>query len=215
MSDLDRPGLDVEPRASLSLLDYRRRVAALYVAARAAGAGEAGWRTWRAARDDLFRTHLQSPIPSERRPGFPGLGYFPYDPSLRFVAPVMPAPGGRVGLPHSGDGTTPGRAFGTAAVTIDGRQATVTLFRLDQYGDAVFAPFRDTTNGSETYGGGRYLLDTAKGADLGGDDHSIVLDFNYAFHPSCVHDPRWSCPLSPPENRLTVAVPGGERLGSP
>jgi len=215
MSDLDRPGLDVELRASLSLLDYRRRVAGLYAAARAAGAGEAGWRAWRAARDDLFRTHPQSPIPPDRRPGFPGLGYFPYDPALRFVAPVMPARGGRVALPHSGDGTTPGRAFGAAAVTIDGRQVTMTLFRLDQYGDAVFVPFRDTTNGSETYGGGRYLLDTAKGADLGGDDHSIVLDFNYAFHPSCVHDPRWSCPLAPPENRLPVAVRGGERLGAP
>jgi len=86
------------------------------------------------------------------------------------------------------------------------------VFRLDQYGDALFLPFRDATAGSETYGGGRYLLDTAKGADLGGTETTLVLDFNFSYHPSCVHDPQWSCPLAPPENRLAVAVRGGERL---
>ena len=63
-----------------------------------------------------------------------------------------------------------------------------------------------------TYGGGRYLYDTIKGADLGVDETSIVLDFNYAYHPSCAYDERWSCPLAPAENRLDFAVEAGERL---
>ncbi len=80
------------------------------------------------------------------------------------------------------------------------------------YGGGVFIPFRDATSGSETYGAGRYLLDTIKGADLGGSGDRLVLDFNYAYHPSCAYDPRWSCPLAPPANRLESAVRVGERL---
>ena len=68
------------------------------------------------------------------------------------------------------------------------------------------------SSGTTTYGGGRYLLDTAKGADLGSIGDRLVLDFNFSYHPSCVYDPRWSCPLAPPENRLTVPIRAGERL---
>ena len=85
------------------------------------------------------------------------------------------------------------------------------LFWLDAYGGGVFLPFADATRGRETYGGGRYLLDTVKGADLGEEDGRLVLDFNFAYNPSCSYDPRWVCPLSPPENRLPVAVRAGEQ----
>ena len=72
--------------------------------------------------------------------------------------------------------------------------------------------FADQTSGSETYGGGRYLLDTIKGSDLGGGGAELILDFNFAYNPSCCYDPRWSCPLAPPANRLAVPVKAGERL---
>ena len=82
------------------------------------------------------------------------------------------------------------------------------------YAGGVFLPFRDATNGHETYGAGRYLLDTAKSADLGAGamPGSLILDFNFAFHPSCAFDPRWACPLAPPENRLDLRIEAGERL---
>ncbi len=66
----------------------------------------------------------------------------------------------------------------------------------------------------ETYGGGRYLLDTIKSADLGSDidTATVVLDFNYAYHPSCAYDPRWVCPLAPPDSRLPIAIEAGEQL---
>ena len=67
--------------------------------------------------------------------------------------------------------------------------------------------------GTTTYGGGRYLLDTVKGADLGTEDGRLVLDFNYAYNPSCAYDPSWACPLAPPGNRLAIAVEAGERVG--
>jgi uncharacterized protein (DUF1684 family) len=75
----------------------------------------------------------------------------------------------------------------------------------------VYLCFADATSGDETYGAGRYLLDTVKGSDLGSENGSLVLDFNFAYNPSCCYDPRWVCPLAPPENRLPIPIRGGER----
>ena len=69
------------------------------------------------------------------------------------------------------------------------------------------------TSGRSTYGAGRYLLDTVKGADLGIDGPRLVLDFNFAYNPSCAYDPRFVCPLAPPPNRLAVPIEAGERYG--
>jgi len=85
------------------------------------------------------------------------------------------------------------------------------------YGSGLFVPFRDATSGADTYGGGRYLADTAKGTDAGclevtTGSLDVVVDFNYAYHPSCVYSPAWACPLAPPENRLRIAVRAGELL---
>jgi uncharacterized protein (DUF1684 family) len=88
------------------------------------------------------------------------------------------------------------------------------VYWLPEYSGGLFLPFRDATNGAETYGGGRYLIDSAKGADLGGDPASgtVIVDFNFAYQPSCAFDPRWSCPLSPPENRLDLEIRAGEMI---
>jgi uncharacterized protein (DUF1684 family) len=109
--------------------------------------------------------------------------------------------------------------FGVAAFELDGRAATLALLWLDAYGGGVYLAFRDASSGVTTYGGGRYLLDTVKGADLGtaGDndnDDKLVLDFNFAYQPSCSYDPRWSCPLPPPENRLPFEIRAGERVAA-
>ena len=82
-----------------------------------------------------------------------------------------------------------------------------------EYSGGIFLPFGDATNGGQTYGAGRYLLDTAKGADLGvTPDGALILDFNFAYQPSCAFDPRWACPLAPPEARVSIAIEAGERL---
>ncbi len=87
----------------------------------------------------------------------------------------------------------------------------LTLFWVEGYGGGLFLPFKDATAGVETYSGGRYLYDTIKGADLGADETEIVLDFNFAYNPSCAYDSRWVCPLSPPENTLPIKVTAGEQ----
>ena len=75
----------------------------------------------------------------------------------------------------------------------------------------MFLPFADATGGTETFAGGRYLLDTIKGADLGRAGERILLDFNFAYNPSCAYSERWTCPLPPPSNRLSEAVRAGEQ----
>ncbi len=200
----------------LSLLDYRRRVADSYHRVRSADDPTAAWRRWVNDRDHLFATHVQSPVLD--RDGFDGLPMFDHDPSWRmvgtFTAAAAPT-GGTSDDPqdvtHSGDGATPFTTLGTVRFERDGRSHHLEVLWLAGYGGGVFLPFRDVTNGGDTYGGGRYLLDTVKGADLGHDDDRVVLDFNFAYHPSCVHDDRWSCPLAPPTNSLDVPVTAGEQ----
>ena len=90
----------------------------------------------------------------------------------------------------------------------------LTLYWIEGYGSGLFVPIADATNGSETYGGGRYLIDSIKGADPGLDaDGRLIVDFNFAYNPSCSYSPAFVCPLAPAENRLAVSVKAGERLG--
>lgn len=196
----------------LDLWDYRRRMWEIYRRVRGNADPQSGWQHWIEGRDRLFREHPQSPLSEDARSRFQGLPYHPYDPAWRFEVPVEPIPGDDVELTHSGAGSTAFTRIGTLELDTPAGAATVTLFWLDTYGGGVFLPFRDLTNGNTSYGGGRYLLDSAKGADLGHSQGGVTVDFNFSYHPSCVHDSRWSCPLAPPENHLRIEVPVGERL---
>jgi uncharacterized protein (DUF1684 family) len=194
----------------LELWDYRRRVHEMYRDVRR-GESDAETRLhWEQARNRLFATHPQSPI--EDRSKFDGLAYFPQDPAWRTVGRLTTTDDADTTLRHSAEGSTRFVTIGAVEFTIAGHEASLEVLWLDAYGGGIFLPFRDATNGTLTYGGGRYLLDTVKGADLGHEGDDIVLDFNYAYHPSCVYSSRWSCPLAPPANRLPFAVEAGERL---
>lgn len=197
---------------TLDLADYRRRVADLYTAVRLADDQEQAWALWRAGRDALFATHPQSPVPESGRPGFTSSSFFDYDPAFRVLADVEPVDEDRALIDHSGEGSTQFVRFGAAHATIKGDPIDLDLFWVDSYGGGLFVPFRDLTSGAETYGGGRYLLDAAKGADLGIEGGRLVLDFNFGYHPSCVWDDKWSCPLAPPGNQIAIPVHAGERL---
>ena len=193
----------------LDLLDYRRRVAALYAEARGTNESAASDR-WRSARDQLFATHPQSAV--EDRASFTGLSYFPYDKGWRTVGTFRPDTPEKVSVPHSSAEATEFTRIGKVEFSVEANSAELEVLWLSAYGGGLFLPFRDQTNGATTYGGGRYLLDTVKGADLGHQGDQIVLDFNYAYHPSCVQSPRWSCPLAPPANNLSFEITAGERL---
>ena len=196
----------------LDLMDYRRRVAELYQQVRSRGAGRPAWEAWRAGRDELFRGHPQSPYDAQSRRTLRPLPYFDHDPTWRTEAELVPAVEAvTFTLQHSSEGGTTATRVGVLRFALGGDTFELSAFWLEQYGGGLFVPFRDATSGTRTYGGGRYLLDTAKGADLGGHDGRLILDFNYAYHPSCAHAPRWSCPLALAEDRLPVEVDAGER----
>jgi uncharacterized protein len=198
----------------LSLVDWRRRIFALYEEVRGLSSEpERGWERWRAVRNDLFREHPQSPLPEVDRSGFPGLPFFDYDPAMRVLADVDDALPEHYDIQTSGDDTYGFTRFATATFELAGAPVELELYWLDGYGGGLFLPFRDATAGKETYGAGRYLLDTVKGADLGNEDAALVLDFNFAYNPSCAYDPRWVCPLAPPPNRIDVEIRAGERAG--
>ncbi len=198
----------------LELAAYRREVAEAYAAARAAGAEVEGWRAWRTRRDRLIGTSAESPLPADRRSPSWRTPFFEHDPTWRLAGVLEPV-ADPVGfdIPHSGSGATRFVEAGVLRAVRGGVAIELTAFWLDAYGGGIFVPFRDGTCGAETYGGGRYLLDTVKGADLGVDaEGRVVMDFNYAYHPSCAWDPSWSCPLAPPSNVVGVRVEAGEQL---
>ncbi len=200
------------PHEVLELLDWKSKVFEMYADVRHAGDAGAAWERWRAARDDLFRAHPQSPIPASQRGAFGALPYFGYDPAFRVAAEVEEADASSIEIAGSAGASFRFVRIGRASFDLDGRRLAFGLFWLEAYAGGLFVPFRDATGGTETYGGGRYLLDTAKGADLGTDGDRLILDFNFAYNPSCAYDPRWPCPLTPPENRLSVPIKAGERL---
>ena len=194
----------------VTLLDWRRRVADMYSSVRAKISNDApaAHALWRSTRDELFRAHPQSPIPAAERAAFRGLPYYDYDPRFAKRGRIRPLAEERYDVATSGDGVIPFVRFG--AVDLD--VGSLEVFWLDAYSGGVFVPFRDATAGKTTYGGGRYLLDTAKSADLGALGDELILDFNFAYHPSCRYDPKWVCPLAPPGNRLEVVIEAGERM---
>lgn len=198
------------------LWDYRARVGQIYRRVREGhdleGADPAGiHRAFREARDELFATHPQSALDELQKSAFHGLAYFDHDPALRLILPLEPAESETLEFQLPEDGLVRAERFARVHFTINHQECTLALYWLLGYGGGVFLPFRDATGGTQTYGGGRYLLDTIKHADLGHRGNQVVIDFNYAYNPSCAYNPRWVCPLAPLENRLSVPIHAGEK----
>ena len=185
---------------TLELLDWRRRVAELYAAVRATADPVEAHALWRRTRDELFATHPESPGPGP-------LPVPPYDPAWRAVVPLEPAPPQELRVETGTDGTVVFDRIGVLRTPWGDLDA----WWLRQYAGGLWVPVKDRS--PRTYGGGRYLLDTAKGADLGEHDGALVLDLNFLYAPSCAHDPRWACPLAPPGNVIDVPVEAGELTG--
>ena len=155
---------------ALALWDYRRQMHEAYASVRASPPGETTWRAWHAARDRLFAEHAQSAISKSEQASFAGLGYYPHDPAWRLVGRVEDVPSANVIITASDGVAMEFQSVGVVKVESPAGPLHLTLYWLPDYAAGVFLPFRAATGGDETYSGGRYLLDTAKGADLGHTD---------------------------------------------
>ncbi len=192
----------------LELLDWKRRIFELYAEIRSDPQPERAWQHWRDVREELFRSHPQTPSPDTQP------RYFDYDPAFRVFGTVEYAERERREIATSGEQPYAFTRFARTVFELAGNEHSLDLYWLEGYGGGVFLSFADATSATETYGACRYLLDTVKGSDLGERGGRLVLDFNFAYNPSCAYDPRWVCPLAPPGNRLSVAVRGGERVSA-
>jgi uncharacterized protein (DUF1684 family) len=200
--------------AALDLLDWKRRVFALYGEVRAEPEPRAAWAHWRSVRDELFAHHPQTALADSDRASFSGLAYYDYDPAARVAATVEKLRPESRDVPSSGSAPIMFDRIGIARFALGGAERALELFWLSGYGGGLFLPFRDGTSGNETYGGGRYLLDTVKGADLGMVGDALALDFNFSYHPSCSYQANWVCPLAPVANTLELPLRAGERTRS-
>ena len=204
----------------LELYDYRTRVAEMYRTRRQATlAGEDAatiLQRFRESRDELFANHSQSALDQEQKQQFHGLRYFPYNPSMCVEADIETGVEPQIlNVAMNAEETMTMSTVARLHFTLEGVNTTLSLYWLNIYGGGLFLPFRDTTCPAESYGGGRYLFDTIKGSDFltvpaSSASARILLDFNYAYSPSCAYNDRWVCPLAPIENRLKVPIRAGE-----
>ena len=192
---------------SLEVWDWRRRTFALYAEVRDHADPRPAHAFWVAGRDALLRDHPASPVPAAARATYRGAAVADYDPAYRFVVPIdRDVEPERREHATGTDGIVPFDRLGRVHL---GDLGTLDVWWLGSYGGGLFLPFRDASPTS--YGGGRYLLDTVKGADLGGDADALVVDLNFAYQPSCAYDEAWACPLAGPANTLAAGIPVGEQ----
>jgi len=205
----------------LDLYDYRCRVAAMYrertQAVLSGTEPVATWQRFCELRDDLFAHHPQSALDEEQRRTFQGLSYFPYNAAMRFIVDVdTDVEPTRLSAAMNANESMTMTTVGHVHFVVEDVPVRLSMYWLDVYGGGLFLPFRDATCPAESYGGGRYLFDTIKGSEFlpvpGVSGWSrIMLDFNYAYNPSCAYNDRWICPLAPIENRLSVPIRAGEK----
>jgi uncharacterized protein (DUF1684 family) len=185
------PTTDDRVRSTLATTDWRRMTFDLYRRVRATPDPQTAHALWRETRDAMFAEHPASPLLDEDARDFESLPVPDYDPAWRFQV----------------------RIEATEPAEFDFETGTDGVVHFDRLG-LVRVPGVGTLDVWKHggYAGGRYLLDTIKGSDLGGDDlGSLVLDFNFAYNPSCAYDPAWACPLAPPGNTVPVPIPVGEQ----
>lgn len=106
------------------------------------------------------------------------------------------------------------KLYGIAHFEIDGKPHKLEIYQSQQlildplYKDYLFLPYTDLTNGTESYGGGRYIdLEAPKG-------NEIVIDFNQSYNPYCAYNKKYSCPIPPEANHLDVRIEAGVKAWS-
>ncbi len=200
----------------LQLTDWRRTISKVYADIRATNQDpqklQASWAMFRSVKDGLFWNHPMTPLMAEQQALTDSAPFYDYDPEFAvwgtFNTDVLQY---TLETQLAADGIFSYTRVAEIDFELKGKAYHLNMFWIDGYGGALYLPFGDATNGKTTYGGGRYLYDAIKGADLGTHGDQILLDFNFAYNPSCAYNHLWSCPLPPAENKLELMIEAGEK----
>ena len=159
----------------------------------------------RREKDQFFKTSPHSPLSPEQQDAFAGLRYYDPDPALDLVVTVEPVPADdhEIAIETNTGEVRRYRRCGRFHFAVDGQGAQLTIYEAPH---GYFLPFADANAGGETYGAGRYLEPDEVG------DNQFHVDFNLAYNPFCAYGDGWSCPITPAENRVRVAIRAGEKL---
>jgi uncharacterized protein (DUF1684 family) len=161
-------------------------------------------QAFRTEKDEFFGSHPQSPLTREQKKNFHGLNYFPENEALCLEVKVDEFQTKEEIEIQTSTGDVQAYAkYGTFKFMVDEVEAELTIYQSEH---GFFLPFVDSLAGTETYGAGRYL----EPEPLPGG--RFLVDFNIAYNPYCAYNEMWSCPLTPAENRLKVAIRAGEKL---
>jgi len=137
---------------------------------------------------------------------FAGLDWFPIDAAYRVSARLEPGGhAGKIVVPDASGGRQELDSPGTLAFTLRGRATRLVPVADGPDAADLLVVFRDATSGGQSYGGGRFVRARRQ------PDGGYEIDFNRAYSPPCAFTPYATCPLPPPENRLAVAIPAGEK----
>ncbi len=159
---------------------------------------------FRKMKDDFYAHDSQSPLTATQKKTFKGLNYFPPNPALRLEVDVEEYPEKQVIQMQTSTGDIQEyQRFGRFHFTIQDKPADLTIYYSD---GGYFLPFVDSLAGKETYPAGRYLEPEPLA------EGRFLIDFNLAYNPYCAYNEKWSCPLTPFENRLKVPIRAGEKL---
>lgn len=160
----------------------------------------------RALKDSLLRYGSDSPLPPQARSGFAGLNYFPMDPEFRLIGDLhIYGRRQQISVPTTAGTALPVERFGRLQIHPQGKPFWLEVYRGIESGELMVF-FKDSTNGLETYAGGRYV----PLAEVG--DGQYLLDFNLSYNPYCAYNPEYICPLPPPQNHLPVPIRAGEKI---
>jgi uncharacterized protein len=198
--------------APIALADWRREISDLYGKIRVEPDPKSAWDIWHTRRSQLFTRHPMSPLEADQRASFGSIPVFDYDPALRFAVRLKEINQPAFSVELGDDGQLQLEPLARTVGLADNLSSELTLYWIAGYGGGLFLPFADASSNKQTYGGGRYLLDTIKGADLGlSPDGELILDFNFSYNPSCAWNEGYICPLAPPQNRLGISIAAGEK----
>lgn len=161
-------------------------------------------KTFRADKDNFYARHHQSPLTPAQKRDFKGLDYFPENTALRLEVDVETSQTSEtIMIDTTGGQTQTYQRFGRFKFLVDGQSAELTIYK-NQHG--YFLPFVDNLAGKETYPAGRYLEPEKQ------HNGKFLIDFNLAYNPYCAYNEKWSCPITPAENRLKVSIRAGEKI---